>query len=153
MKTIMIATVTALLAGSAMCQVAESRAVPPLEPQKTRSSWFQSKGFLSDEQSEFRTGARETLKELSREITTLSEKVGPTPPVYFQTRLQSLKQQQLHLTAKLEELNGDAIKAKQSGPRYAFDRCVGSLEEAIDQADQEAALLTKVVSPEKKEAK
>lgn len=154
MKTILITTIAAMLTGTAFSQ-APASGTPPAPgsetvSQKARNFWIKSKGYLSENETTFKEGAQQTLTDLGKEIDTVSTKAGATPPMYFQTRLQSLKQQHQHLAVMLSGLNGEAVKTRMSGPRYAFDKCVGSLEEAIDQADDEADVLAKIHRPEKK---
>src|SRR5262245_14590118 len=113
MKTMTtMAAAVMILAGGAMAQVAESKAVPPLttSEQKMRNTWSKSKEYMSDDEAVFRQSAQSLLTSLGKEIDAVEAKAGSTPPVYFQTRLQSLKQQQLYLAAKLGELNREVIK-------------------------------------------
>lgn len=138
-----------MLAGSAFAQAPAAQ--PVSDPaaketvrEKARNLWIKSKGYLSENESTFKEGAQQTLTDLGKEIDAVTAKSGATPPAYFQTRLQSLKQQHQYLAGKLGELNAEAIKTRLSGPRYAFDKGVGSLESAIDHADDEADTLAKV---------
>src|SRR4051812_36153009 len=121
--------------------------------QKARNFWIKSKGYLSEDPQTFSQGAQQTLAELGRDIDMVAAKTDVGRPPYFETRLQSLRQQHEHLSQKLQELTPDAIKSRTNGPRYAFDQCIDSLEKAVDQAENEADVLAKVKSPEKRDIK
>jgi len=160
MKTVFVSVLVAVLSGTAISQ-------PPPNPlrdaitgaapsageetvrEKARNFWIKSKGYLSEDQNTFTEGAKQTLSELGKEIDGVAAQAGATPPMYFQTRLQSLRQQHSYLSEQLNGLTADTIKTRLSGPRYAFDKGVGSLEEAVNQADSEVHELAKVNRPEK----
>ncbi len=151
MKAILLPIAAAALVATAWSEVSPANPQPDQTTiaEKARDLWTKSKGYLSEDLPTYKAGAQQTLTDLGKEIDTVTTKAGATPPLYFQTRLQSLKQQHEHLGMKLAELDGAAVKTRMSGPRYAFDRCVASLEAAIDQADDEADVLAKVASPAK----
>ena len=160
MKTILITTIGAMLAGTAFTEEARDNVARQQQPakaetisEKARNLWVKSKGYLSEDPVTFREGAQQTLTDLGKEIDAVAAKAGTVLPEYFQTRVQALRQQHEALAKKIAELNGEVIKTRLSGPRYAFDRSVASLENAIDQADDEAETLAKVNSPEKRDAK
>lgn len=121
--------------------------------QKTRRLWARPKAFLSEDKATFTEGAQQTLTELSKEIDKVAAKIPVTAPMYFLTRMQALRQQHQFLTLKLQVLTAEAVMTPQSGPRAAFEKCVTSLEAAIEQAEDEADVLAKLGSPEKLEAK
>lgn len=162
MKTVIAITVAALLSGNAFGQ-APSPPPPPIGGDvitetdtvklKTRRFWVKNKGFLSENKIEFTESAQQMLTDFGKEIDKVAGKVMVAAPVYFLTRLQALRQQHQHLSLKLQELTGEAIKTRMSGPRFDFERCVASLEAAIEQADEEADVLAKMSSPEKLEAR
>lgn len=163
MKTILMTTIVAMLAGVAFTEepapqsrdtaTAQARTTDETISEKARNLWIKSKGYLSEDPATYREGAQQTLTDLGKQIDAVAAKAGTVQPEYFQTRLQALRQQHDALLQKLADLNGEAVKTRMSGPRYAFDKCVGSLEKAIDQADDEADVLAKVNSPEKRDAK
>ena len=160
MKSIHAIAIAVLLSGNAFSQH------PPLNTdvgvvvtdndtvkQKTRRFWVKAKGYLSEDKATFTEDAQQTLADLGKEIDKVADKVTVTAPPCFLTRLLSLRQQHQHLSFKLQELTAEAIKTRLSGPRYAFDKCVASLEAAIEQADDEADVLARIGSTEKLEAK
>ena len=157
MKPILALTIGALLSGSAFSQhptiISDAGTSAESVKQKTRRVWVKAKAYLSEDKAAFMEGAQQTLTDLAMEIDTVAAKVGVVAPAYFLTRLQSLRQHHEYLRLKLRELTDEAIKTRLSGPRYAFDKCVGSLEAAIEQAGDEAELLGKLYSPAKLEAK
>lgn len=121
--------------------------------EKARNFWIKSKGYVSEDQTTYTQGAQQTLSDLGKEIDEVAAKAGSAPPGYFKTRLQSLREQHSQLSTVLPDLSADAIKTRTSGPRYAFDETLDSLEKAIDQADNEADKLAKINSPEKRDTK
>lgn len=146
MKPILFTTVAALLMG-----LTPGRAdTPPAKKesesvvQQMRHFWVKSKAYLSDDWATFKEGARLTLSDLTKQIDAVAAKAGTTAPGYFQLRLQALKEQRAYLTTKLGELDSETIKIHLSGPRYAFDKCVSSLEAAITQADNEADVIIRL---------
>jgi hypothetical protein len=160
MKTVLVTTIGAVLAGTAISQpppnpVRDALNITPTPAQnetvreKARNFWIKSKGYLSEDQITFTEGAKQTLSDLGKEIDEVAAKVGAAPPMYFQTRLQSLRQQHSYLHEQLNGLTPDTIKTRMSGPRYAFDKGVGSLEDAVGQAENDADRLAKVSRPEK----
>lgn len=149
MKTIPITLLSALLMGSALCLAEPPATDKETMTQKMKDFWIKSKGYLSEDWATFKEGAQQTLSDLNKEIDAVAAKPGASAPVYFQTRVQSLRQQHEHLSAKLGELNSESIKTRLSGPRYAFDKGVASLEAALAQADSDADTIVKITSPEK----
>ena len=65
-------------------------------------------------------------------------------PAYFQTRLLALDQQHEYLAKRLALLSPDHLKDRSSGPRHDFDQCVGDLEQAIEQAKEDAGKVAKM---------
>ena len=109
----------------------------------TRSAWRKTKAFVSEDAPTYRDGAAQTLTDLGREIREVKAKLPASYPAYFHTRLLALEQQYEFLGGHLSKLSSEQIKMRTSRERYAFDQCVGSLEEAIDQAKDEAESLSK----------
>ena len=66
-------------------------------------------------------------------------------PTYFRTRVLALDEQYENLSTRLASLSPEQIKDRSSGPRYDFDRSLGDLEQAIDQAKDGAVTLSKPV--------
>jgi hypothetical protein len=153
MKTILATTVAAMVGAIAFAlPPAPAREFPSDESttrdeavsQKARNLWVKTKAYLSEEPPTYKEGAQQTLVDLGREIDTVSMRVGVHPPEYFQTRLRSLREQHDDLISKLNDLNGEAIKVRMSGPRYVFDQRVSLLEYSLDQAEAEADILARL---------
>ena len=108
----------------------------------TRAAWGKTKAFVSDEMPVYREGASATLAGLAREIAELKAQTPSAAPVYFRTRLQALDEQHAHLAMRLSLLSRDQLRDRTSGPRWDFDRCLGDLERAIDQAEEGAEVLS-----------
>lgn len=145
MKTILIPVFAALAMGLPLRLIG----APPAQEkesvvQQMHDFWIKSKAYMSNDWNTFKEGAQLTLDDLTKRIDAVAAKTSSTTPGYFQLRLQALKEQRDHLTAKLADLNSETIKVRLTGPRYAFDECVSSLEAAITQADTEADVLIKV---------
>lgn len=111
--------------------------------QATRAAWARTKAFVSDELPVYRAGANETLANLSNEITEVKAQTPTHAPAYFKTRLLALDQQHEYLVQRLARLSAEQLRDRASGPRHDFDRCVGDLEQAIDQAKAGAATVAK----------
>jgi hypothetical protein len=109
-----------------------------------RLLWFKSGGYLSEEPIVYRLGAEQHLAALGLEIVQLKNDAGIEPPAYFRTRVLALEQQHAYLTVQLPKLTPEEIRNRITGKRFAFDQCMGALEEAIDQAGREAGKLTKL---------
>ncbi len=144
MKPILITTLAGLLMG-----LTPSRADTPPEKeesvtQQMHNFWVKSKAYLSDDWATFKEGAQLTLSDLTKQIDAVATKAGTAAPGYFQLRLQALKEQRDYLKTKLGELDSETIKIHMSGPRFAFDKCVSSLEAAITQADNEADVIIRL---------
>jgi hypothetical protein len=157
MKTILATTFAVMLSTTAFTlPPVPARESPPAEETlapKGRNLWVKSKAFLSEEPPTYKEGAQRTLNELGSEIESVSMKVGVHPPEYFQTRLRSLREQHDDLTSKLNDLNGEAIKVRMTGPRYVFDQRVSLLENSLDQAQIEADILARLNRSEMREAR
>lgn len=111
--------------------------------QATRAAWAKTKAFVSDELPVYREGANETLAGLSREIAEVKAQTPPHAPAYFRTRTLALDQQHEYLAKRLARLSPEQLRDRASGPRLDFDRCVGDLEHAIDQAKAGTGTLSK----------
>ena len=111
----------------------------------TRSGWKKTKAYMSEDAPVYRDGAIQTLAYLGKEIRDVKAMTPSVHPPYFHTRLQALDQQHEYLSAHLTKLSSEHIRVRLTGDRYAFDQCVEDLEEAIDQARDEAATLSKLV--------
>jgi hypothetical protein len=141
MKTFLL---SAFLLAAGMVVAAEPVVIQEPAAEKVRKFWVKSKGYLSEELPTFKEGAEQTLLYLDREIKQVTAKAGNTPPAYFLARLQALRLQHEHLSAALKEIDAAAVKNHLSGPRYAFDKCMDSLEAALTQASDEAEVLAKI---------
>lgn len=144
MKPIVFTTLAALLMGLTSGRADTPPAKEESVVQQMRHFWVKSKAYLSDDWATFKEGAQLTLSDLTKQIDAVAAKAGTTAPGYFQLRLQALKEQRAYLTTKLGELDSETIKIHMSGPRYAFDKCVSSLEAAITQADNEADVIIRL---------
>ena len=111
----------------------------------TRAAWAKSKAYVSDDVPVYREGASATLAGLAREIAEVKEQTPAAAPAYFRTRLLALDEQHGHLAKHLARLSPEQLKERGSGPRHEFDRCVGDLEQAIDQAQNGVGTLSKTV--------
>ena len=109
----------------------------------TRAAWAKTKAFVSDDLPVYREGANETLAGLSREIAEVKAQTPRPAPAYFNTRVLALDQQHEFLAKRLAQLSPEQLRDRASGPRHDFDRCVGDLEQAIDQAKDGAGTLAK----------
>ena len=110
------------------------------------AAWAKTKAYVSDDMPVYREGASATLASLSREIAEVNAQTPKAAPAYFRTRLLALDEQHKHLAKRLARLSPEQLKDRSSGPRYDFDQCVGDLEQAIDQAKDGAATLSKTAS-------
>lgn len=151
MKTILIPAFAALVMGQTLSQAGAPPAKEESVAQELHNFWVKSKAYLSDDWATFKEGAQITLADLTKQIDAVTAKVGTTAPGYFQLRLQALKEQRDYLKVKLGELDSETIKVHMSGPRYAFDKCVSSLEAAITQADTEADMLIRLKGDDKRD--
>ena len=115
-------------------------------PVATGAAWAKTKAYVSDDMPVYREGASATLASLSREIAEVNAQTPKAAPAYFRTRLLALDEQHKHLAKRLARLSPEQLKDRSSGPRYDFDQCVGDLEQAIDQAKDGAATLSKTAS-------
>lgn len=109
-----------------------------------RALWIKSLGYLSEEPIVYRSGAEQQLAALGLEIARVKNDAGIEPPAYFRTRVLALEQQHAYLTAQLPKLTPEQIRNRMFGGRFAFDQCMGALEEAMDQAGHEAGKLTQI---------
>ena len=109
----------------------------------TRAAWAKTKAFVSDDLPVYREGANETLAGLSREIAEVKAQTPSHAPAYFRTRVLALDQQHEHLAKRLARLSPEQLRDRASGPRHALDRCIGDLEQAIDQAKDGTGTLAK----------
>ena len=109
----------------------------------TRAAWAKTKAYFSEEAPVYRTGANVTLTELAKEIAEVQAQTPRAAPAYFHTRLRALDEQHEYLVKCLPLLTPEQLKDRSSGPRHDFDRCVGDLEQAIDQANDGARSLAK----------
>lgn len=109
----------------------------------TRAAWGKTKAYVSDELPVYREGANATLAGLATEIADVKAQTPTAAPAYFRTRLLALDQQHAHLAKRLALLSPEQLKDRSSGPRNDFDRCVGDLEPAIDQAQNGVGTLSK----------
>ena len=175
MKNIPVITLVALLSASAISQnplpppippnaVGDLNAPPPKTvgdvvtaianvKHRTRKAWANAKAFVSEDKGIYTEGARQILADLAMEIDTVATRMGVVAPTYFLTRVQALRQHHEYLRLKLGELSDKDIKDRKSGPRFAFDNCIASVEAAIDQASDEADSLARLYRPAKLEAK
>ena len=112
--------------------------------QATRAAWAKTKAFFSEEAPVYREGAHVTLTELAREIAEVKAQTPRAAPAYFHTRLRALDEQHEYLVKRLPLLTPEQLKDRASGPRHDFDRCVGDLEQAIDQAKDGVGTLVKI---------
>lgn len=119
--------------------------------QQLHNFWVKSKAYLSNDWATFKEGAQITLADISQQIDAVAAKAGTGTPGYFLLRLQALKEQRDYLKIKLDGLDSETIKIHLSGPRYAFDQCVSSLEAAIIQADTEADMLIRLKGNDKQD--
>ena len=110
----------------------------------TRAAWSKTKAYLSEDASVYREGASATLVGLAREIAEVKARTPSGAPAYFRTRLLALDEQHAHLAMRLGQLSHLEMKDRSAGPRYDFDRCLGDLEAAIDQANDGADILLKI---------
>lgn len=111
----------------------------------TRSAWGKTKAYLSDDIPVYREGASATLAGLAREIAEIKAQTPSAAPAYFRTRLLALDQQFAHLEMRLSLLSREQLRERASGPRWDFDRCLGDLEKAIDQAEEGSEVLAVMV--------
>jgi hypothetical protein len=109
----------------------------------TRAAWGKTKGYLSDDPSAYREGAQATLAGLDKEIAEVKAQTPKAAPAYFHTRIRALDEQHADLTKRLARLSPEQIKDRTAGPRSDFDRGVGDLEKAVDQAKDGAGALPK----------
>ena len=109
----------------------------------TRAAWGKTKAYVSDDMPAYREGANATLAGLAKEIAEVKAQTPKAVPAYFRTRVLALDEQYEDLSKRLARLSPEQIKDRSSGPRYDFDRCVGDLEQAIDQAKDGAGTLSK----------
>jgi len=109
-----------------------------------RAMWIKSDGYLSEDPTIYRLGAEQHLAGLGEEIALVKMDAGIEPPSYFRTRVLALEQQHAYLTVQLPRLTPEQIKARMSGGRFAFDQCIETLEEALDQAQREARRFVKI---------
>ena len=114
----------------------------------TRVVWGKTKAYLSDDVPTYREGAHATLAGLAREIADVKARTPSAAPTYFHTRLLALDQQHAHLAMRLAELSREELRVRSSGPHQDFDQCLGDLEQAIDQAENGANLLSKITLKE-----
>jgi hypothetical protein len=110
----------------------------------TRVGWHKTKAFFSDDMPVYHEGAHAILAGLSREIADLKARTASSAPAYFRTRLLALDEQHEHLTRHLAQLSREEIKDRSSAPRHDFDRCLGDLERAVDQAESGADALPRI---------
>ena len=110
----------------------------------TRAAWGKTKAYLSDDMTAYREGANATLAGLAREIAAVKAQTPSAAPAYFRTRLVALDEQHTHLAMRLAQLTHEESKDRASGPRHDFDQCLGDLEQAIDQAEDGAGILSKI---------
>ena len=111
----------------------------------TRAAWSKTKAYMSDDMPAYRDGANATLAGLAKEIADVKAQTPKAVPAYFHTRVLALDEQHEDLSKRLARLSPEQIKDRSSGPRHDFDRCLGDLEQAIDQAKDGAGILSKPV--------
>lgn len=156
-KQILILSIASLVAGSAFSEVPSPKkigeavadtsvAVKDKVERIARNLWSKSKGYLSEDERTYKDGARQALVDIHRDIDAVIERAGPEQPLYFRTRLLALTQQHEQLTGLLNDLSGEPVKDRLSGPRYAFDQGINCLQAAIFQADDETEVLLRVNS-------
>jgi hypothetical protein len=110
----------------------------------TRTAWAKTTAYLSTEMDVYREGGNKTLADLAAEITAVKAQTPPNAPAYFRTRLQALDEQHEYLAKRLALMSPEHLKDRSSGPRHDFDQCVGDLEQAIDQAKDDAGRVGKM---------
>ena len=110
--------------------------------QATRAAWAKTKAYVSDDVPVYHEGAKATLAGLASEIAEVKAQTPVAAPAYFRTRLLALDEQHEHLAKHLALLSPEQLKDRSSGPRHEFDRCVGDLEQAIDQAQNGVGTLS-----------
>ena len=110
----------------------------------TRAAWAKTKAYVSDDVPTYREGAQATLAGLAREIADVKALTPSAAPVYFRTRLLALDQQHAHLAMRLAEMSRQELKVRSSGPHQDFDQCLGDLDQAIDQAQSGADMLSRI---------
>jgi len=109
-----------------------------------RTAWAKTTEYLSNEITVYRKGGNKTLADLATEITAVKAQTPDNAPAYFRTRLLALDEQREYLAKRLALLSPEHLKDRSSGPRYDFDQCVGDLEQAIDQAKEDASKVAKM---------
>ena len=110
----------------------------------TRTAWAKTTAYLSNELVVYRAGGDKTLADLATEISALKAQAPSNAPSYFRTRLLALDEQREYLAKRLALLSPENLKDRSSGPRHDFDQCVGDLEQAIDQAKEDAVKVAKM---------
>jgi len=110
----------------------------------TRTAWSRTTAYLSNEMAVYREGGNKTLADLAKEITEVKARTPGNAPAYFRTRLLALDEQREYLAKRLALLSPEHLKDRSSGPRHDFDQCVGDLEQAIDQANDDAGKVAKM---------
>jgi len=112
----------------------------------TREAWDKTKAYFSDDMPVFREGASAALAGLGREIADVKARTPAAAPAYFRTRLMALDEQHDYLGKRLALLSHEQLRNRASGPRHEFDRCLGDLEQAIDQAEDGIGVIATLVS-------
>jgi hypothetical protein len=110
----------------------------------TRTAWHKTKAFFSEDMPVYHEGAGAILADLGRDIAGLKARTASSAPAYYRTRLLALDEQHEHLTRHLLLLTRDVIKDRSAVPRHDFDRCLGDLERALDQAESGADALPRI---------
>ena len=110
----------------------------------TRAAWAKTKAYVSEDVPTYREGAQATLAGLAREIADVKAITPSAAPVYFRTRLLALDQQHAHLAMRLADMTRQELKIRSSPAHQDFDQCLGDLEQAIDQAESGADMLSKI---------
>lgn len=106
-----------------------------------REAWRSTKAYLSQDPSEYRTGAMKKLEGFDGEIQTLTGEAQREPMVgrfYFQTRLKALREHLDYAKAEMAKLPENKDQKDYEAARHHFDRTLQTLEDAIDQAQSEA---------------
>jgi len=106
-----------------------------------REAWRSTKAYLSQDPSEYRTGAMKKLEGFEGEIQTLTGEAQQEPMAgrsYFQTRLKALREHLDYAKAEMAKLPENKDQKDYEAARHHFDRTLQTLGDAIDQAESEA---------------
>ena len=110
-----------------------------------RTAWANTAAFVSKEIAVYRAGGTQTLADLATGIIETKARTPSNAPADIQLRLLALHKQRESLVQRLALLSPEDLKDRSSGPCKDFDQCMRDLEQAIDQANEDAGRVVKVV--------